>query len=51
MLHVEKVETHTVDSLDARNGELDALASKHDLQSYDGMDVGPVTQPPTRPAR
>jgi hypothetical protein len=44
MLHVEKVETHTVDSLDTRNGELDALAVKHRLQSYDGMDVGPVAQ-------
>jgi hypothetical protein len=50
MLHVEKVETHTVDSLDTRNGELDALAAKHGLQSYDGMDVGPATQPATRPA-
>jgi hypothetical protein len=50
MLHVEKVETHTVDSLDTRNGELDALAAKHRLKSYDGMDVGPVTHPTTRPA-
>ena len=44
MLHVEKVETHTVDSLDTRNGELDALAAKYGLQSYDGMDVGPANQ-------
>ena len=49
MLHVEKVEAHTVDSLDTRNGEFDALAAKHGLQAYDGMDVGPATLPDTRP--
>jgi hypothetical protein len=42
MLHVERVETHTVDSLDRRNGEFDALAAAHGLSGYDGMDVGPV---------
>ncbi|MBB6092354.1 hypothetical protein HNQ60_001200 [Povalibacter uvarum] len=41
-LHVEKIETHTVESLHARNQELHALASKMSLNSYDGMDVGPV---------
>ena len=51
MLHVEKVESHTVASLDTRNGELDALAAKYELQSYDGMDVGPVKQPATRSAQ
>ena len=50
MLHVGRVEKHSVDSLDSRNGELDALAAKHGLQAYDGMDVGPATQPATRPA-
>lgn len=50
MLHVEKVETHTVDSLDRRNAELDALAAKHGLQAYDGMDVGPATPTATGPA-
>lgn len=49
MLHVEKLETHTVDSLDSRNGELEALSARHGLQSYDGMDVGPATPPATRP--
>ena len=42
ILHVEKVETHTIDSLDARNHELDAFAERHGLESYDGMDVGRV---------
>ena len=43
VLHVEKIEAHTVDSLDRRNGELTALASRLGLAGYDGMDVGPVT--------
>lgn len=41
-LHVEMVEVHSVDSLDARNRELYAFASKMELNSYDGMDVGPA---------
>src|SRR5688572_9752852 len=49
MLHVEKVETHSVDSLDTRNGELVALAARHGVKAYDGMDVGPVA-PATQPA-
>lgn len=46
VLHVERVERHTVDSLDARNGQLQEFAARHDLLKYDGMDVGPV---PPRP--
>jgi len=41
LLHVEKVEHHTVDSLDTRNAEFRAFASDRGLGSYDGMDVGP----------
>ena len=41
-LHVEKVEKHTVETLHARNQEFYALASKFQLGSYDGMDVGPA---------
>ena len=41
-LHVEKIETHTVDSLDKRDHELCDLASKFPDSKYDGMDVGPV---------
>jgi hypothetical protein len=47
VVHVEKVETHSVDSLDTRNGELDALAATYGVKEYDGMDVGPVI-PPTQ---
>jgi|SRR6516165_11276154 hypothetical protein len=41
-LHVEREEKHTVDSLEARNQELDRFAEDFGLRSYDGMDVGPV---------
>ncbi len=40
-LHVERVETHSVDSLLARNDELYDFADEFGLDSYDGMDVGP----------
>lgn len=42
-LHVERVETHSVDSLLQRNAELTVFAKTHHLASYDGMDVGPVS--------
>jgi len=41
-LHVEKVEHHTAESLNQRNTEFYKLADKYNLNSYDGMDVGPV---------
>ena len=44
-LHVEKVETHSVDSLYATNLVLHEFAEQHGIDSYDGMDVGPVESP------
>jgi hypothetical protein len=41
-LHVERVEVHTPDSLYERNRALYKFADDHGLDSYDGMDVGPV---------
>lgn len=41
-LHVEKIEHHTPESLNKRNLEFYELASQFKLESYDGMDVGPV---------
>ena len=41
-LHVEKIEIHTPESLDARNQQLAAIAKEMGLSSYDGMDVGPL---------
>jgi len=42
-LHVERVEVHTVDTLDQRNSDLNAFAMAQGLGSYDGMDVGPAS--------
>jgi hypothetical protein len=43
-LHVEKIETHTPETLDERNNEFYILPHELGLDSYDGMDVGPVEQ-------
>ena len=40
LLQVERVETHTVDSLHARNQEFYAFAKQNGIEAYDGMDVG-----------
>jgi hypothetical protein len=42
VLHVERVETHSAETLFARNKELTGVADRFDLESYDGMDVGPA---------
>ena len=44
-LRVDRVERHTVDSLVARNAELDSFAASHGLANYDGMDVGAIEGP------
>lgn len=41
-LHVESEEVHTPHSLDQRNDRLYLLAARHGVDSYDGMDVGPI---------
>lgn len=41
-LHVEKIETHSPESLDSRNREFEALAIRLGIAAYDGMDVGPA---------
>ncbi|WP_303830099.1 ribonuclease E inhibitor RraB [Asticcacaulis taihuensis] len=41
-LHVERVETHSVDSLDKRNSALEEMAGHFTSVIYDGMDVGPA---------
>lgn len=43
-LHVVKVDVHTPESLLEQNARLYALATAHELDSYDGMDVGPRTK-------
>jgi len=44
-LHVQRVEIHSVESLFARNEQLSEFAEEHQLDSYDGMDVGPPDSP------
>ncbi len=41
-LHVERVETHSPNSLFELNTQLYAFAETHKLDTYDGMDVGPT---------
>jgi hypothetical protein len=41
-LHIERIETHTPETLDAREAELRKIAAAFCLDAYDGMDVGPV---------
>ncbi len=40
ILHIEKVEKHTVNSLMRRNNRFYRFVSKYKIESYDGMDVG-----------
>jgi len=42
VLHVERVEAHSPQTLFARNEILYEVAKQFGLDSYDGMDVGPV---------
>lgn len=41
-LHVEKVEKHTVETLDVRNQEFYKFAEEQQIETYDGMDVAPA---------
>ena len=42
LLHIDKVEIHTPDSLAARNVEFQQLADQHEIESYDGWEFGEV---------
>jgi hypothetical protein len=42
-LHVEREESHSPESLFDRNLQFNSLAEEFDIESYDSMDVGPVT--------
>lgn len=41
-LQLEKIEQHSVHSLDKKNQKFYELAKKRHIHSYDGMDVSPV---------
>lgn len=42
LLHIDKIETHTPESLAERNVEFQKLADEHQLASYDGWEFGEV---------
>jgi hypothetical protein len=42
-LHVERIETHSPQTLFERNEYLCSVAERFELKLYDGMDVGPVS--------
>ena len=42
LLHIDKVETHTPESLAARNVEFQNLANEYEIASYDGWEFGEV---------
>jgi Regulator of ribonuclease activity B len=48
VLQVQKIESHTIDSLHSRNQQLESFAEDTDLFSYDGMSVGTETGAPLR---
>jgi regulator of RNase E activity RraB len=42
LLHIDKVETHTPESLAQRNVEFQNLANEYEIESYDGWEFGEV---------
>lgn len=42
LLHIDKVEVHTPESLAARNVEFQNLADEYELETYDGWEFGEV---------
>jgi regulator of RNase E activity RraB len=42
LLHIDKIETHTPESLAERNVEFQNLANKHEIASYDGWEFGEI---------
>jgi regulator of ribonuclease activity B len=44
VLHVSRVERHSVESMNARNRKLCGLAKMLKVDRYKGMDVGPISE-------
>lgn len=42
LLHIDKIETHTPESLAERNVEFQKLADEYEIASYDGWEFGEV---------
>ncbi len=42
LLHIDRVETHTPESLAQRNVEFQTLADEYEIETYDGWEFGEV---------
>jgi hypothetical protein len=42
LLHIDKIEVHTPESLAARNVEFQKLADEYEIETYDGWEFGEV---------
>lgn len=42
LLHIDKIETHTPESLAQRNVEFQKLAARYDIETYDGWEFGEI---------
>lgn len=42
LLHIDKVERHTPESLAARNVEFQRIANEHEIETFDGWEFGEV---------
>jgi hypothetical protein len=42
LLHIDKIEVHTPESLAARNVEFSKLAEEYEIETYDGWEFGEV---------
>ena len=42
-LHIEKTQQHSIDSLNQLNQFFYQLAKENSIQSYDGMDISPLS--------
>ncbi len=42
LLHIDKEETHTPESLAARNAEFQKVADEYEIETYDGWEFGEV---------
>ncbi|MGI9055809.1 MAG: ribonuclease E inhibitor RraB, partial [Pyrinomonadaceae bacterium] len=42
LLHIDKVESHTPESLAERNVEFQKIANEYEIESYDGWEFGEI---------
>ena len=42
LLHIDKIETHTPESVAQRNVEFQKLANEYEIETYDGWEFGEI---------